>query len=108
MVKAKDDAIRLATQFIDEANKVFFVKKAFLFGSYVTGKQHKWSDIDVAIVSPDFNYIPEDMAMKMLFRLAATISPDLEPIPLTEKEIDNPPVGTLGFSLLKNCIPLRG
>ncbi len=30
------------------------VQKAYLFGSYAKRKAHKWSDIDVAIVSPIF------------------------------------------------------
>jgi len=30
------------------------IEKALLFGSYATGKQHKWSDIDLCIVSPQF------------------------------------------------------
>ena len=30
------------------------IKKAILFGSYAKGKQHKWSDIDLCIISPKF------------------------------------------------------
>lgn len=30
------------------------ITKVFLFGSYAKGAQHKWSDIDVCIVSPKF------------------------------------------------------
>jgi len=33
------------------------IEKAILFGSYSKGKAWKWSDIDVAIVSPDFSGI---------------------------------------------------
>lgn len=29
-----------------------------LFGSYAKGNAEKWSDIDVAIISPDFSGIP--------------------------------------------------
>ena len=28
------------------------ISKAYIFGSYVTGQADKWSDIDVAVVSP--------------------------------------------------------
>jgi predicted nucleotidyltransferase len=31
------------------------VELAYLFGSYATNHAGKWSDIDVAIVSPDFS-----------------------------------------------------
>ena len=30
------------------------VQKVILFGSYAKGKQNKWSDVDVCIVSPKF------------------------------------------------------
>ena len=30
------------------------IKKVILFGSYAKGSQHKWSDIDVCIISPKF------------------------------------------------------
>ncbi len=30
------------------------IKEAILFGSYATGKQRKWSDIDLCIISPKF------------------------------------------------------
>jgi predicted nucleotidyltransferase len=31
------------------------VERVFLFGSYVKGRTHKWSDIDVCVISPRFN-----------------------------------------------------
>lgn len=30
------------------------IKQAFLFGSYAKNKQHKWSDVDLALVSDQF------------------------------------------------------
>lgn len=30
------------------------IKKVILFGSYAKGKQQKWSDIDLCIISPKF------------------------------------------------------
>ena len=30
------------------------IQAAYLFGSYAKGKSHKWSDIDLCIVSPNF------------------------------------------------------
>ena len=30
------------------------VKDVFVFGSYAKGKQHKWSDIDLCVISPKF------------------------------------------------------
>jgi predicted nucleotidyltransferase len=36
----------------------FRIEKAFLFGSHARGNPGKWSDIDVALVSPDFSGMP--------------------------------------------------
>ncbi|MEK7202987.1 MAG: nucleotidyltransferase domain-containing protein [Patescibacteria group bacterium] len=30
------------------------IKKVILFGSYAKGGQHKWSDIDLCVISPKF------------------------------------------------------
>ena len=30
------------------------IEKAFVFGSYAKGKQNKWSDVDLCIISPRF------------------------------------------------------
>ncbi len=30
------------------------IKKVILFGSYAKGAQHKWSDIDLCVISPQF------------------------------------------------------
>lgn len=34
------------------------IEKAILFGSYIRGTAGKWSDIDLAVISPDFSGIP--------------------------------------------------
>jgi predicted nucleotidyltransferase len=31
------------------------IKEAYLFGSWAKGTQHRWSDIDVAVISPVFS-----------------------------------------------------
>ena len=30
------------------------IKKVILFGSFAKGNQHKWSDVDIAVISPKF------------------------------------------------------
>lgn len=37
------------------ANKNIHIERAILFGSYAHGKEHEYSDIDVALVSKDFS-----------------------------------------------------
>jgi predicted nucleotidyltransferase len=47
-----EDKIR---RFLELANKDIRVEAVYLFGSTAKGKTHAWSDIDLAIVSPDFS-----------------------------------------------------
>ncbi|MBI4727172.1 nucleotidyltransferase domain-containing protein [candidate division TA06 bacterium] len=51
----KTDIIDLATNFTKEAKTVIKIDAAYLFGSSINGKDLKHSDIDLAIVSPDFS-----------------------------------------------------
>ncbi len=102
MVRTKDDIIRTLKKYIEEANKVFFIKKPILFGSYANGKPHKWSDIDISLVSPDFDRIPEDMSMKLLFRLASFVDTSIEPTPLGEDEFGNPSIGSVAYDIQKS------
>src|ERR1700689_4397787 len=51
----KKSAIKLVTDFAGEVKKNGTpLRKVILFGSYAHNKQHKWSDIDVALVSDQF------------------------------------------------------
>ena len=48
-------AIDIVRSFAREVNDSgIALKRVILFGSYASGKQHKWSDIDVALVSDEF------------------------------------------------------
>ncbi|HEC99337.1 MAG TPA: nucleotidyltransferase domain-containing protein [Proteobacteria bacterium] len=52
------DLISNISKFIDRLNKeAFRIDAIYLYGSYAKGEPHKWSDIDIAIVSQD---VPED------------------------------------------------
>jgi uncharacterized protein len=70
-------------RFVDVLNsKGIRVEKAVLYGSYASGNVHTGSDLDLAIISPDFgkNRFEEG---KMLLQIAWRIDPRLEPIPIS-------------------------
>ena len=60
------------------------VSKLILYGSQVTGKFHKGSDIDVAVFSPDFGKDRFEEGVK-LFELAYQIDLRIEPVPVSLK-----------------------
>ncbi len=57
------------------------VHKAILYGSHASGKAHSDSDVDVAIVSPDFGKDRVEEGT-MLFRAAWRVDPRIEPVPI--------------------------
>ena len=64
------------------------IDKIILYGSYASGKFHKDSDIDVAIVSPDFGVDRFEEGVK-LFQIACKIDPRIEPIPISLESYQN-------------------
>lgn len=56
------------------------IRKVVLFGSYVTGKANEWSDIDVALVSDDFeeNWFKDRNRIR---RLTLAVDNRLSPVP---------------------------
>ncbi|MFH0755098.1 MAG: nucleotidyltransferase domain-containing protein [bacterium] len=54
------------------------IKKVVLFGSYAKGRQNKWSDVDLCIISPKFKNTFNDMrylSSKVIFDMKYTIEP---------------------------------
>lgn len=60
------------------------VAKMIVYGSYVRGNFHKYSDIDVAVISPDFGKDRFQEGVK-LFEIACKIDPRIESIPISLK-----------------------
>lgn len=58
MAPVTNEAIKVIKQFLDlAAGAGFNIEKAILFGSYAKGAADRWSDMDLALVSPDFTGI---------------------------------------------------
>lgn len=68
-------------KFLDKVREEgIHIESAYLFGSYAKGKQNKWSDIDIAVVSAD---IKDDNLEEMirLTKIASKIDTRIEPVP---------------------------
>jgi predicted nucleotidyltransferase len=57
------------------------LEMAVVFGSQATGTAHKWSDIDLLVVSPQFDAMRDRSSAYLLWRLAARVDSRIEPIP---------------------------
>lgn len=58
------------------------VDSAYLYGSYASGTETRWSDIDVAIISPDISHDRFEERIR-LSKLASRIDTRIEPMPFT-------------------------
>jgi predicted nucleotidyltransferase len=63
------------------------VKAAYVFGSQVKNAATEWSDIDLAIVSPDFSSDRFEERLNLM-RLAARIDDRIEPNPYTPDDFN--------------------
>jgi len=69
-------------QFLAVVRQRLRIEAAYLYGSQAMGSARAWSDIDVAIVSPDFSQdLFQERVALMLW--AATIDDRIEPQPFT-------------------------
>ena len=60
----------------------------YLYGSHARGKAHKWSDIDVAVVSDKLKQNSEKNRLQ-LWQIRRDIDTRIEPVGFTIKEFQN-------------------
>ena len=78
-------------KYIEKISQYYKIEAIILFGSYAKGTENEDSDIDIAIISSDFNDIIEDGAK--LIGLTWKIDTRIEPHPITTEDyqkISNP------------------
>jgi predicted nucleotidyltransferase len=80
VAERNDEVKKIVTYFLDEVRKKYSIDRAYLYGSFAKGTSNKWSDIDIAIISPDFS---DDLFEERLnlMQLAASIDDRIEPKP---------------------------
>ena len=90
MVATATDLDKIISRFITLLSKAAQVEAVILYGSYVNGSPDEWSDIDIAVISPDF----EGLAMWERQRIIshATVERDasLAPIGYSSSEYHSP------------------
>jgi len=82
------------------------VTKVVIYGSSVSGKAHEYSDIDVAIVSPDFGKDRYEEGAR-LFEIASKIDPLIEPVAISLESYEKDTWIPLIYEIRKNGIDLK-
>jgi len=87
MVEIDDRVTQSLVKFLAAVQERCQVQAAYVYGSQATGKATEWSDIDVAVISPDFE---SDLFEERLFlmQLAALVDDRIEPHPFKPEDFD--------------------
>lgn len=81
-----EDILNSINEFIKEIKKHYNISAIILFGSYAKGTQNEDSDIDIAVISDDFDDIYESMAN--LMGMTWDIDTRIEPHPIKKKDFE--------------------
>ena len=85
----RDDAVKIASEYISSlSGHGLVISKAILFGSYARNDFNKDSDIDILIVSPDFDK-DDDTYYALLWKLTKIGNYKIEPVPVGENSFIN-------------------
>ena len=70
--------------FLDKlSDSRILISEAYIFGSYASGKADKWSDIDIAIVSPQIGNDRFEERIR-LTEVAISVDDRIEPLPFNQ------------------------
>ena len=105
MVVKPDSVLTLVREYIRALEKNGYkITGAFLFGSYARGTAHEWSDIDIALVSPDFTGDRFRDRQKIV-PLRRQIDVRLEPMPFRPRDFKNDPI--MAEEIKQTGLPVR-
>lgn len=72
-------------RFLAAVRRNWRVDAAYVFGSHALGRAHEWSDIDLAIISPDFAHDRLSKRVELL-QLAAELDDRIEACPFSPSD----------------------
>jgi predicted nucleotidyltransferase len=81
-----------------------YIEKAYLFGSYASGFDHEWSDIDIALVSTDFSEDRYKERLRIL-KIINKIDNRIEPAPYNPEQFNE--TDPLVWEIKKNGIEVN-
>lgn len=88
MAEGTENIIDDVKRFIDELRKKYRVHAAYIYGSYSKESANVWSDIDVAVISPDFSDDLFEERLRLM-RIAAFIDDRIEPHPFRVEDFES-------------------
>ncbi len=93
----RKNALKIAKRYASIVKTNFDCKNVFLFGSYITGKYHDESDIDIAVILNEYDNLLDTQLE--LMRLRRKIDSRIEPHPFREKDFNQ--TNPVAYEILK-------
>ena len=90
MVATTTELENAISDFIQSLQKGIQVEAVVLYGSYAHGVPHEGSDIDLAVISPDFEGVALTKRQDTIARLTVHRYPGLAPSGYPSREYHNP------------------
>lgn len=82
----QSEILNIVDQFASAVKTKYHCKKIYLFGSYARQTNHEESDIDIAVILPEFDN-PMDVQLELM-RLRRRIDSRIEPHPFRERDFN--------------------
>jgi predicted nucleotidyltransferase len=102
-VHTSEELKNIIARYVAALQKHIRVCKVILFGSYARGNPRRESDIDLAVISPDFNNNPlEDLYLLSQSRAAA--SWDIEALPYSLQQYEHCEPGSFLHEIIRTGV----
>lgn len=101
MVKNKTMIKNKINEFIKTLEKHVSINKVILYGSWASGNPDEFSDIDLAIFSPDFGK-HKLKELQLLSKLAWGIDESIEAIPYSVDQLKNDDPTNFAYNIIRN------
>ena len=95
MLKTNTSINQLAYEVKDFLSRHIHVEQLILFGSYIYGSPREDSDIDIAVISEDFNKMSIWDKISLLAQTSVAVDSRIELIAFTSKDYSQPENGSL-------------
>lgn len=102
MAEIMPEVEKVVRSFVALLRKEKRISRAYIYGLYAKGAANKWSDIDLAVIRPDFS---EDLFQERiaLMKLSLKVDDRIEPSPFRPEDftMNNPLVNEILFSRIE-------
>jgi hypothetical protein len=89
MVSAPDQVEQIVNELVRTLEPDIRVERVILYGSYAHNRANEWSDIDVAVLSDDFQWMTEIERVQFLAGKTIRCDSRIVPIAYTPAQFDN-------------------